>query len=113
MEEGLAGRKGGRWEEQDPGAGREEVVDHNTENGTLHLLLQPGPGSEGLDVGWMDTSTFLRGRAGKETEGFLRSGLGRMEHVLAALLRALLLAEASPATLPSHQLLTPPALLFP
>lgn len=94
-------------------AGREEVVDCNMENRALHLLLQPRPGSEGLRC-WVDGHFFLpSGRAGKEMEGFLRGGLGKMEHVLLALLRALLLTEASPATLPpTHQLLMPPVLLF-
>lgn len=94
-------------------AGREEVVGCNMENRVLHLLLQPRPGSEGLRC-WVDGHFFLpSGRAGKETEGLLRGGLGRMEHVLPALLRALLLTEASPDTLqPPHQLLMPPVLLF-
>lgn len=42
-----------------------------------------------------DTSTFLRSELGKKL-----SGLGRMGHILLALLGPLLLTEASPATLP-------------
>lgn len=101
--------RGGGGRNRTLGQGEEsEAVNCNTDNRAPYLLLQPARGVE------MDTSSSPQAVAGRETEGFLGSGLGRMEHVLRALLRELLLTETSPATLtPTPTPHTFPALLSP